>query len=267
MKKMIQDCWDQFQLMKSCPFILKDSMPILWFGDLNSYFKSEKRIVTVGINPSDIEFKDNKGRLCSVNYRFPKVKKLLHKTKLSFKDIDDYIESLNYYFKNKDPYGKLTYYAKWFSSYENALNALDASYFTGEKNRTAIHIDLCTPVATSKKWGDLTNYERTCLMKNSGVDFNHLLNKLEAEVIIASLNKDYIKQFKDSKGSPCTKSNADSDIKINSVAFIRSFSLNNNRILIWARNSRTPLGYMSYCDAKKGISIIKTNYIKKGIII
>ena len=78
------------------PSTLKKLLPILWFGDMNKYLTSEKKIVTVSLNPSNNEFGNiKKGLAYSTQYRFP--------------DYDGNIESLviafNNYFKlDRNPY-------------------------------------------------------------------------------------------------------------------------------------------------------------------
>lgn len=51
-----------------------EPMPILWFGDKNAYKKSGLKIVTVGLNPSDREFRGNDNQQPSTKLRFPSFK-------------------------------------------------------------------------------------------------------------------------------------------------------------------------------------------------
>lgn len=85
------------------------TIPIPFFGDLHT-----ARVVTVGLNPSDGEFKDRS---------WPQSM-----------DTPQLNERLTQYFCNSqvEPY-------KWFTTWEKALNQIGASY----KNGTAAHIDLC----------------------------------------------------------------------------------------------------------------------------
>ena len=74
-------------------FIVKPSLPILYFGDLNEYFNSEIKIVTVALNPSDMEFKRYKSDKNYSFYRFP----------LWDPKKNNLIEALNiYYHKDKN---------------------------------------------------------------------------------------------------------------------------------------------------------------------
>ena len=47
-----------------------DTIPIDWFGDRVAYNRSKIRIVTVGLNPSDKEFRNNDGESFNTSLRF-----------------------------------------------------------------------------------------------------------------------------------------------------------------------------------------------------
>lgn len=49
-------------------------LPIKWFGDRNAYMKSPVKIITVGLNPSDKEFRDKDGEPYCSSLRFPDYK-------------------------------------------------------------------------------------------------------------------------------------------------------------------------------------------------
>ena len=76
---------------------LKESLPnesILYFGDTNKYLKSKLKVITVGKNPSNVEFR----LIMSEKYsyiRFPEYNN----------DVKSLAITLNNYFKNK-PYNK-----------------------------------------------------------------------------------------------------------------------------------------------------------------
>lgn len=62
METLIKDVWNEFVNSKNTlsTHLVNDSIPIIWFGDLNKYYESDKKIVTVSLNPSNIEFEDKK---------------------------------------------------------------------------------------------------------------------------------------------------------------------------------------------------------------
>lgn len=251
MKKLIQQCWNNFQSIKQQPYVVPNSIPILWFGNMNAYRQSDLRIVTVGLNPSNIEFLPKIGSTnYSVVYRFPKAVNLVGKKTLSPKDIVDYENSMNDYFTNQLN-GKPTWYRAWFSNNEAALHGLDASYLKStDYKRTAIHIDLWTPLAT-KKWKQLTNNQKQLLHNNVGYSFNQMVTKLNPHVIIACMNSHFIQStFFDINNQPCMASNAAfsySKTKTNgqTYTYIRAFRLKNNRVLIWGNNGNTPFARLS----------------------
>jgi hypothetical protein len=46
-------------------------LPIHWFGNRPAYEASPMRVVTVGLNPSDREFRANDAKEISTAFRFP----------------------------------------------------------------------------------------------------------------------------------------------------------------------------------------------------
>lgn len=220
---------------------------------MEAYLKSDLRIVTVGLNPSNVEFlptaNTQKNYPYSVDYRFPKAKSLVGKSSLSLKDIQLYEDSLNAYFTNSIN-GSPTWYKPWFGNYEAALHALDASYISSSNKRTAIHIDLWSPVAT-EKWRELKDVERIKLQSCTGYTFQQLLAKIDPYVIITCMNDKFIKQtYTNSNNNPCEKGNAcfcfeKKSHKGRTYAFIRAYRLMNNCVLIWGNSGSIPFAYQS----------------------
>ena len=66
---IVSDCFHDYYGPGNPACVLRDVVPILWFGDMDAYFASEKKIVTIAVNPSDKEFIVN--GVCSINNRFP----------------------------------------------------------------------------------------------------------------------------------------------------------------------------------------------------
>ena len=52
MLAILQQYYSDFLCKKNLPFVVKNSVPVAWFGDCEKYFTSKKRVVTVGLNPS-----------------------------------------------------------------------------------------------------------------------------------------------------------------------------------------------------------------------
>ena len=87
---LFKDALIHYNKYSELGFIVKPSLPILYFGDINAYFSSNFKVVTAALNPSDAEFKEFKNSDPSY-IRFP--------------EYDNTIEtlqsSLNNYFKKK----------------------------------------------------------------------------------------------------------------------------------------------------------------------
>ena len=197
LQKLIKTCWSDFKdLERKHPnLVVNNSIPILWFGDLDSYFESERRIVTVALNPSNKEFMD-KG-LVGVEVRFPIAKTIVNKGILDNNDCDTYKRAMCEYFR--------TNRLSWFCSFERILNKLDSSYggvFNPDAINTAIHIDIYSPVATTDKWSDLCQKgnDKTIINANS-IPFTKLLSFLNPDVILISCNKNEISKLIDGKGT------------------------------------------------------------------
>ena len=111
------------------------NMPILWFGDYEKYKKSHVKIVTVGYNPSDNEFSQQRfGNLAN---------KTINKISL-----EDYINALNSYFYNAP-------YKRWFGHFSWYLQQFGSSFDNG-----VLHIDLYSAIATSPTWSGLSDEEK-----------------------------------------------------------------------------------------------------------
>ena len=109
------------------------SMPIAWFGDLAAYERSSLRVITVGLNPSRLEFPEP-----DRFKRFPAARHV-DGTALDAAGREAYVRSLSDYFR-EDPYWQ------WFGiSFEELLRGAGAS-FRPDATNTALHTDLCSPV-------------------------------------------------------------------------------------------------------------------------
>lgn len=170
---LINLCWNHYNKVKNNKFVVNPSIPILWFGDLEAYFDSDIKIVTVGSNPSDLEFalenrrkKDLDKNLLPITpsfKRFIGAESIFEKLHLSYDESKTYSLILNNYFKNKEHYD-------WFSCFEPVLNGLSASYYksgvyrqkdefyrVNSYNNIAIHTDIYSPIATNPTWSNLKN--------------------------------------------------------------------------------------------------------------
>src|SRR6266508_759600 len=98
------------------PHLVRPSLPILFFGDSRRYERSRLRVITVGLNPSRLEFpSDDPFR------RFPAARAL----SAPLRD-----GSLELYRSALDDYFRVEPYDGWFKpSFEELLRGLGASFY------------------------------------------------------------------------------------------------------------------------------------------
>lgn len=167
---------------------IKKSIPILFFGDIKKYYENDFKIVTAAINPSDREFKLNKH-----DKRFS--------TKFRFEDYDNSIESLEVAYSNyfkKNPYS-------WFGKKNNkhynvgfkpVLNGMGYCFYPNKTNLKAVlHTDICSPIATRKKWRDISRFMKDELIKDGFILWKELINEIKPNLIILSISKDILRML------------------------------------------------------------------------
>lgn len=160
-------------------FVVKPSLPILYFGDIDAYFKSKIKIITVGKNPSNKEFELSKSDKSFI--RFPEWDEGRY----------NLTQVLNGYFENDHPY------RRWFNSYEPILNGAGCSFYSKDENykNRAIHTDMCSPLATEPTWSGLEPGERTKLFKEGFELWKSLLDELKPKIILVSIKYEYFEYF------------------------------------------------------------------------
>ena len=181
---LINRTFEYFNKFRGKYFIVKPSLPILYFGDIDAYSGSQRKIVTVGKNPSDNEFrlsKSDKYSFC----RFPEWDE--ERGKL--------IQTLNSYFEQKP-------LKQWFSSFEPILNGLNSSFYkNGQYNNIAIHTDICSPLATNPTWSKLAREEQEQLFKDGFALWKSLIEELQPDIILISVPYKLFKHVIQTKGT------------------------------------------------------------------
>lgn len=208
-------------------YIVKNSIPVIWFGDIEKYKYSKKKIITIGLNPSNDEFIEDRFKI--INFADRDMNK----------NIDSLKNTLNVYFHNNP-------YKLWFSRGEHVLNAFDASYYD-KFNNTAIHIDIYTAIATNPTWGKLNKNIKEKLQRTDL--FNMLLDYLNPDIILVSVNKAiFEKIFKDFAldDEKYEKENN------KSTFYIRKYH-KDKKLLFWIFNNRGTAFGLSYKFMDKNI--------------
>jgi hypothetical protein len=163
---------------------VKPSIPILFFGDSRRYLSSPLKVVTLGLNPSGVEFPENNRFL-----RFEKAKNL-NPLVQDAGFVSAYLDALNGYFQSPPNHP----YTRWFNSFEPLLQGLDCSYF-GAATNTALHTDICSPLATNPTWSKLSPEVQSRLLQRGPRLWHTLIEWLSPDIIIASLARSHLSRI------------------------------------------------------------------------
>jgi len=142
------------------------STPVVAFGDVQF-----AGVATLGLNPSKLEFLDERGKELTGGERRLETLSSLGEVDLSSAHSDAVgrvFEGCNSYFERRP-------YRKWFDVLEKVLQPLGASYY----NRTACHLDL-VQWATDPTWSKLQGHHKEHLIE-AGLSF--LRQQLSCESI------------------------------------------------------------------------------------
>ncbi len=174
---VVADTWVSFERVAKMGVRVTPAIPILFFGDIEAYRGSPSRIVTVGLNPSLSEFPPH-DPFC----RFPLA------ADIGPSDQDRYLAALSAYFRTAP-------YKSWFASFEPLLNGANTSYYPIAA-ATALHTDICSPVATNPTWSGLSNRDRRVLETDGGPLWHQLLQALHPDIVIMSVAKRHLDRIR-----------------------------------------------------------------------
>lgn len=162
--------------------VIKWGAPVPAFGDL-----ATSLVATIGLNPSNREFVDDAGQeLCNADRRFHTLGSL---GLSAWSDADTrhlqlILRSCCMYFRNKP-------YDRWFKKLDQIVCGTGASFYADLY--PACHLDLI-PYATSVKWMDLDQRERTILLDATADALGLLLRDSPVRVVILN-GKTVVQQF------------------------------------------------------------------------
>lgn len=178
---LIKQAISHYNSVRVNDFVVKPSLPVLYFGDLKKYLASEPRVVTVSLNPSSVEFIESEGEAPSF-FRFP--------------GYEETAESLEYSLSN---YFKVSPYTRWFgkkrgsnSGFLPVLEGMGFSYYEVDNKQTALHTDLCSPIATNPTWSGLKHYQQDLLLKEGFQIWKKLIGEIKPNIIVMSTSKKYL---------------------------------------------------------------------------
>ena len=168
--------WATFDSAAGSACRVTPAAPILFFGDLDAYRTSPLRVVTVGLNPSLHEFPAG-----TPFRRFPLAESNRDR------DLSRYLDAMSAYFRTNP-------YRGWFVSFERLLNGLGAGYY-GDEASTALHTDICSPVATNPTWSRLDKTDRAALEADGGPLWHMLLDELRPQIVVLSVAKSHLERI------------------------------------------------------------------------
>jgi hypothetical protein len=226
------------------PLVLP-SIPIAWFGDLDAYLRSPLRVITVGLNPSRREFPDTD--------RFQRFPQASHIDGNGFDAADRpvYVQALSDYFRERP-------YSDWFRpSFKELLVGMGVS-FCGEAPNTALHTDLCSPLATDPTWGKLGPQRE--LLRGSGVRLWHnLAGFLAPDVIVVSVRRSYLEEISFAPAGP-PRVIFTIDRKAPYTVEVRDMVVSSERrtTLVFGRAAQKPFGTVDATDKRRiGATILE----------
>lgn len=180
--ELIDKTLNYFAIHKNEEEVVKPSLPILYFGNLDAYANSKLKIVTVGKNPSDNEFRLKKND----SFSFERFSEWEKSTNLK--------SALNPYFENKP-------LKQWFSCFEPILNGLSASYYKSNYNHTALHTDICSPIATTPTWSKLSKETKESLGVEGLEIWKKLIEELQPDIMLVSIPRSLFRSVFKSNGN------------------------------------------------------------------
>ena len=213
-------------------YIVKNSIPIIWFGDLERYQASPVKIVTVGLNPSWHEFLNDNSNPLS-HERFCKV----DLSSFARSGIIALYSTLNAYYdgENANPY------MPYFGQYEKLLNGIQASYFGNFCQNTAVHIDAYFAMATLPRWGELDISVQEMFKQRGKKLYGALVDYLDPDIILISVAKGVFFEIY----TDVTLEEVDVDPKTKGVYILRSSRVQNGHkqnIVLGRNYNGTPFG-------------------------
>ena len=167
--------------------VLPWACPVPYFGAA-----SEASVATVGINPSNLEFTDNRGReLEGQARRLPTLRSLGISSwaDADSRHVEQLVAGCNRYFMIRP-------YNRWFGVLERVLSPIGYTYYGEEPS--ACHIDMVA-FATRNKWSSLSSYDRGSLLEGTRYGFAELMAHTPTQLLVLN-GRSVVRAFEASAG-------------------------------------------------------------------
>lgn len=232
------------------------AQPVPAFGS-----PARSRVATVGLNPSNLEFEDDRGTPLAAPYnRFETLQTLRlrnWKSRVGEEAHRAWLSCEEYFFRKP--------YNRWFRPLDKVLHRLGTSYYC--RASSACHLDL-VPFATKQKWSDLNNERKTRLMR-LGVE-SLVRTICDSEVRVLVLNgAGVVKAFQElSENALCATEMPNWSLRRSGTSKIRGFAYQGKiRSLNGQSLSRDllVLGYNHNIQSSFGVSAQIVDEISKWV--
>ena len=170
---LVEKAWRAYDNAAGLPARVSPAAPILFFGDLGGYTSSRLRVLTVGLNPSRLEFPADRPFSRFPLWEVP-----------ARREPECYLGALSSYFVTRP-------YRTWFSAFRPLLEGAGTSYYPGEPS-IAVHTDICSPVATDPTWSRLDRADKLVLEAEGGPLWHTLLKVLKPQLVFVSVAKGHL---------------------------------------------------------------------------
>ena len=229
----------------------------MFFGKLKEYLKSDFKVVTVGLNPSDQEFlqKDKINPLNPPRFKYSN-------TDINNKNIKLYIEALSEYFE-------INPYNNWFDrNLEKIMNEMGVSFYSNKKFKNrALHTDICSPLATNPTWGNLSEKDKSEFKAHGYKIWLKLIKLLKPNIILISVSEKYLKEYdfinpkilRNKSETTFRKSdvyNKGVNLNTKNIKLYEHKEIKNLKIFKGRNNSGNPFGNISYKRGDKEIKLV-----------
>ncbi len=139
----------------------------------------------------------------------------------------------------------------WFNSYEPLLRGLGASYYKGSSN-TALHTDLCSPLATDPTWSKLSRDQKAILQSEGSTLWHRLVDTLMPDVIIASIAEIQLNKINFTRlGQWETIHTVQRENPYNVKLIAMRNGAGKDVALVFGRAANTPFGTVSSADKQR----------------
>jgi hypothetical protein len=182
-REILAKCISHYDEVRKLDQVLEGSIPIPFFGNLKAYSNSSVKILTAALNPSLKEFPTQ----VDTGYKGPRFDVLACREPIGLEG------ELSKYFEVRP-------YSGWFSAFERVLNGAGATY-GGKMSKvsgcghTALHVDICSPIATNPTWGTLCKDTKVKLTTTGNEIFIDLVNALKPDLVITSLGSAHLQKL------------------------------------------------------------------------